>query len=69
MGIDGFLLDPGDCHGRLRLPRNDTEIYRSPSNGALNYNLSIHYISNIALAKASFASSMDICTVAPAAPL
>ena len=35
----------------------------------INYNLSIHYISNIALAKASLASSMDMFTVAPAAPL
>jgi hypothetical protein len=35
----GVLPDLGDCHGRLRLPRNDTEIYRSPSNGTLNYNL------------------------------
>jgi hypothetical protein len=35
----GVLPDLGDCHGRLRLPRNDTGIYRSPSIGTTNYNL------------------------------
>ena len=37
--ITGFSPDLGDCHGRLRLPRNDRNVLRSPSNGTLNYNL------------------------------